>query len=112
MNIPELPYRVLTETTHRPEEIAPEEARYVYYSNGMAFYYDVFMDDFEASESSLVSKATAKDAIAYAKTHDADFVCFEGIGEIIWRKGDAHDDWKPAPVKVTADGKTCKFIKK
>lgn len=109
MNIPELPYRILTETTHCPEEIAPEEARYVYYSNGKAFYYDIFMDDFEASPASLVSKATAREAIAYAKANNADFVCFEGIGEIIWRKGDTHDDWTPAPFKVTADDKTVEF---
>ena len=38
---------------------------------------------------------TAKDAIAYAWTNGAQYVCFMGTMEIIWVRDDPHLDWSP-----------------
>ena len=89
--------------------LAQDFARYAYYVDGQTFYYDEMMDTFEVNMSDLVSRETAKDAIAYAKAHGADFVCFEDLGEIIWRRGDTHEDWTPEKFNVRAKDGTVEF---
>ena len=105
----ERPYKILTARESDPNVLAQDFARYAYYVDGQTFYYDGMMDTFEVNMSDLVEMETAKDAIAYARTNGADFVCFEDLGEIIWRRGDAHDDWTPGKFKVLAKDGTTEF---
>ena len=89
------PYKIITTREHSPYAHANKFAQYAYYKDSKVLFFDSVMDKFEANMADLVEMPTAKDAIAYAKTHHADFVCFEDLGEVIWRKGDAHNDWTP-----------------